>query len=306
MAAIDCGSLSTRLLIARQDGSALVRIMRITGLARGVDSRGRLDREGVERALRALEEYRRVMDAHGVGVATMIGTSALRDSADRESFAAQASAIVGVELRLLEGESEAALSFRGACSGLPAGEGPWLMVDIGGGSTELAVGAGLGEAISLDVGCVRVTERFLHSDPPSRDEIGRAGEWLAGLLADAVRQVPGLRSARSMVGLAGTVSALASWVQGLRQYRRDLVHHYRLSERDIARALEELSQLPTERRAGLAGIEPQRAPYIVGGTLVLAAVMEHFGLEQCLVSEADILDGLVAELANSGTAAQRR
>ncbi|HET9060358.1 MAG TPA: hypothetical protein VFN61_10590, partial [Acidimicrobiales bacterium] len=210
---------------------------------------------------------------------------------------AAAADVVGAPLQLLPGETEAALSYTGASAGLPPGDGPWLMVDIGGGSTELAAGAGPGEAVSLDVGCVRLTERHFHGDPPSAAEIEAAQRWLTALLDRAQNRAPALRSARSLVGLAGTVSALACWVQGLTEYRRDVVHHYWLSRADVRRALDEFCAVPAHKRAGLPGIEAERAQYIVGGTLVLAAVMEHFAMERCLVSEADILDGLVYELA---------
>lgn len=302
LAAIDCGSLSTRLLVSAPGGRPLVRIMRITGLSRGVDASGHLAPASVRLVLDVLAEYRAVMDKHDVAQVAMVGTSALRDSSDREQLCAAAQAIVGVPLQLLPGETEAALSFIGASGDLPAGHGPWLMLDIGGGSTELAIGPGPGEAVSLDVGCVRLSERHLHGDPPAAAEMELARRWLTGLLQEAQRRVPALRSARSMVGLAGTVSALACWAQSLPGYRRELVHHYWLTGDQVRRALHELSAVAASQRAGLPGIEAQRAAYIVGGALVLAVVMEHFGFDRCLVSEADILDGLVHQLGGSSSA----
>ena len=197
---------------------------------------------------------------------------------------------------LLRGDEEAALSFLGATAELRTSDGPWLVADIGGGSTELAVGPEPSGAISLDLGCVRVTERFLHDDPPTTEELATARQWLEARFSTAEREVPAFRSAEALVGLAGTVSALASYDQGLESYDQDAVHHYTLSREAVARALSALAARPASGRAGLPGIEPARAPVIVGGTLVLDTLMAHFGFQDCLVSESDILDGLVITL----------
>lgn len=300
VAAVDCGSLSTRLLIS--DGSArpVLRLMRITGLGEGVDEARRLRPDAMERALSALRGYREAMDRNQVGAVRMVGTSALRDATNRDTFVRAAAAAVGAPLELLSGEDEAALSLLGATSDLPQGSGPWLVVDIGGGSTELAVGPGPAEAVSLDLGCVRVTERFLHHDPPLSAELAEATQWLVGQLGLAVARAPALTTARVLVGLAGTVSALALFAQGLRDYERDRVHHFHLGRRVVENALAQLAARPVSERAGLPGIEPARAPHVVGGALVLAAVMAYFGHPECLVSEADILDGLVLSLLPPG------
>lgn len=295
VAAIDCGSLSTRLLVAGPDKKTLVRLMRITGLSRGVDSAGEISPAAAGRALSVLREYRGVMDGYGVERATMVGTSALRDAANRSSFSHDAEAVAGTALRLLTGEEEAALSFLGATSELPPASGPWLVADIGGGSTELAAGPPLA-ARSLDLGCVRVSERFFYHDPPAPAELEAARSWLNRQFEEAEGALPALRGARSLVGLAGTVAALACFDQSLSGYSREAVHHYRLSRGAVARALRELAAQPASQRAGRPGIEPARAPYIVGGALVLDTLMAHFGFGECLVSESDILDGLVIEL----------
>jgi exopolyphosphatase / guanosine-5'-triphosphate,3'-diphosphate pyrophosphatase len=299
-AALDCGSLSTRLLVSASDGTTLARLMRITRLGQGVDARGALEPEAMDRALAVLRQYRTVMDSHDVVGARMVGTSALRDASNREDFCGPAGAVVGVPLELLSGGEEAALSLAGATAAVPAGTGPWLMADIGGGSTELAVGDGGGGAalgaVSLDVGCVRLTERFMHHDPPQPGELVRARAWLATALARAEEQVPALRAGRALIGLAGTVSALACVDQGLATYQRELVHHYRLRRGAVDDALARLASLPMAQRAGLPGIEAARAPVIVGGAQVLSSVMAHFDCEECLVSESDILDGLVSSL----------
>ena len=191
------------------------------------------------------------------------------------------------------------MSFLGATKDLASGTGPWFMADIGGGSTELAVGPVPWGAISLDLGCVRVTERFFAQDPPAAEEMAAARAWLTAQYRRAETEVPELRSAPSLVGLAGTVAALACLDQELAVYDRRAVHHYRLSRPAVERALDRLAVRPVARRAGLPGIEAARAPYILGGTLVLATLMAHFGFEECLVSESDILDGLVSTLARA-------
>jgi len=297
VAAIDCGTLSTRLLVCAPDGQTLVRLARITRLGDGVDASGNLQPDAVERALATLREYRNVMDRSGVGRARMVGTSALRDSTNRDTFSVPAGIVVGTDLELLSGQDEAVLSFIGATAALEGTKAPWLVIDIGGGSTELALGALAGKApestLSLNLGCVRVTERFLRDDPPGRAELAKASRWLHDQFRQAQSALPPLGEAASLIGLAGTVSALACYVQGLRAYERELVHHYRLSRSSVEAALYDLATQPAARRGQGQGIEPDRAATIVGGTLVLATFMSHFGFEECLVSEADILDGLV-------------
>ena len=292
-AAVDCGTLSTRLLISNPQGQPIIRLTRVTGLGEGVDRSRVIRAEAAERALTVLREYRELMDRHGVSATRMVGTSALRDAVNRASFANAAEEIIGAPLMLLRGDEEAALSFLGATAELRTSDGPWLVADIGGGSTELAVGPEPSGAISLDLGCVRVTERFLHNDPPTTEELATARQWLQARFSTAERKVPAFRSGEALVGLAGTVSALASYDQGLESYDQDAVHHYTLSREAVAGALSALAARPASGRAGLPGIEPARAPVIVGGTLVLDTLMAHFGFQDCLVSESDILDGLV-------------
>ncbi|MGC8626892.1 MAG: exopolyphosphatase [Acidimicrobiales bacterium] len=300
IAAVDCGTLSTRLLVCAPDGEALVRLAHITRLGDGVDASGHLRPDAVERALAALREYRRVMDRLHVGRARMVGTSALRDSANRDAFSVPASTVIGTEMELLSGQDEAALSFIGATAALDEAKAPWLVVDIGGGSTELALGALAGKApeltLSLNLGCVRVTERFLRDDPPGRAELAEASRWLHDQFRQAQSALPSLGKAVSLVGLAGTVSALACYAQGLASYERELVHHYRLERSSVGAALYDLAGQPAARRGQGQGIEPGRAATIVGGALVLATLMSHFGFEECLVSEADILNGLVMSI----------
>ena len=296
-AAIDCGTNSTRLLVARPGGPALERINRITRLGQGVDGTGRLAPEAIERTMTVLREYRAVMDRFSVGAVRMTATSAARDASNRDEFFDAAEAVVGTRPELLPGDEEGQLSFAGATVELPAGSGPWLVVDIGGGSTELVAGPGPGgEPVavrSLDMGCVRLTERFLRGEPPSPASMAEARAFAGDLLEQAVGEQPAFREGRTMVGLAGTVAALAAVDQGLAEYDRSKVHHYLLDAGRVEELLRRLAAMTSAERRAVPGIEPDRADVIVGGTIVLAEVLSRFGFESCLTSEADILDGLV-------------
>ena len=306
-AAIDCGTNSTRLLVARPGGPALERLMRITRLGQGVDSTGRLAAEAIGRTVEVLREFRAVMDRFDVGAVRMTATSAARDASNRDEFFDAAAAIVGVRPELLGGDEEGRLSFAGATAELDPASGPWLVVDIGGGSTELVSGpdaAGRLRAVrSLDVGCVRLTERFIAEDPPAASSMAAARAYVDGLIEAAITEEPGLLGARTMVGLAGTVASLAAVEQGLTDYDRGRVHHYDLRRDRVERLLAQLAGTDSAGRRSMAGVEAGRADVIVGGTIVLAAVMDRFGFDRCLTSEADILDGLVASTAVNLTGA---
>lgn len=296
-AAIDCGTNSTRLLVARPGGPTLERINRITRLGQGVDRSGRLAPEAIGRTMAVLGEYRAVMDGYSVGAVRMTATSAARDASNRDEFFDAAEAVVGVRPELLPGDEEGRLSFAGATAEPHPGRGPWLVVDIGGGSTELVVGPGPdGNPLavrSLDMGCVRLTERFLDGDPPSAESVTRAREFASDLLRRAVADQPDFLTGRTMVGLAGTVAALAGVDQGITGYDRSKVHHYRLGTGPVEEMLRRLAAMTAAERRCVPGIESERADVIVGGTIVLAEVLRTFGFDSCLTSEADILDGLV-------------
>jgi exopolyphosphatase/guanosine-5'-triphosphate,3'-diphosphate pyrophosphatase len=300
VAAIDCGTNSTRLLIAGSKGEALERCMRITRLGQGVDQRRRLARDAIERTISVLREYRVRMDRFGVLRARVTATSAARDATNREDFFRAVTDTVGVRPELLTGEEEGRLSFRGATAELDQVSAPWLVADIGGGSTELIVGtdprARPAAVASLDIGCVRISERFLWSDPPRSDQLAQARRFVAEVLDSATAERPILATARTLVGLAGTVAALAAIDQGLGTYDRDRVHHYLLTRDAVERLLSILASEPTSARRRRPGVEHDRADVIVGGTVVLAELMRHFGFDTCLTSEADILDGLVSTL----------
>lgn len=296
LAAIDCGTNSTRLLVVDGDGATLDRRMHITRLGQGVDASGRLAPEAIERTIGVLARYREVLDRLGVERLRATATSAARDAANREELFDRAEAILGVRPELLGGEEEARLSFIGAASQLDPADGPFLVVDIGGGSTELAVGVTEPEGVlSLDIGCVRVTEKFLVSDPPAPEELSQAFSVVHDYLDDVTRELPAAAEAACLVGLAGTVTSVAAIELGI-DYDRDRIHHFRLSREAVEDVFRTLATEDRAQRLHNPGLEAARVDVIVGGTLVLAALMRYFGFAECLVSEADILDGLVIGL----------
>jgi exopolyphosphatase/guanosine-5'-triphosphate,3'-diphosphate pyrophosphatase len=236
------------------------------------------------------------MDRFDVDRVRMTATSAARDAANRDEFFAGAEEAVGVRPELLDGDEEGRLSFEGATRELDPRDGPFLVVDIGGGSTEFAVE---GAAMSVDIGCVRLTERFLHGDPPRPEELSQALSVVHDYLDDIEREIPAVNDATRLVGLAGTVTTVAAVEIGLSTYDRDRIHHFLLTR---AAAEDVFRTLATEKRADRVhnpGLEEARADVIVGGCCVLVGVMRHFGFETCLVSEADILDGLALSLVPS-------
>lgn len=294
--AIDCGTNSTRLLV--HDGErAFERRTTITRLGAGVDADGRLAPEAIERTLDVLREYRRVLDGLDVVRVRATATSAARDAANRDEFLEQAESILGVAPELLTGEEEAALSFRGATSDLDPIDGPFAVVDIGGGSTEFAVGSDeVVAAKSLDIGCVRLTEKYIESDPPRPEELLSCLSLTEAYLDDVAREMPEIFDARQLVGLAGTVTTAAAVEIGLVEYDRDAIHHFRLTKdaaEDVYRTLATESLADRIHNPGLA---ESRADVIVAGMCILVQVMRFFGFDDCLVSEADILDGLVLSL----------
>ena len=300
VAAIDCGTNSTRLLVVDGDGSTLERLMQITRLGAGVDSTGRLAPESIERCLSVLREFRQVMDKFSVVGGRLAATSAARDASNGAEFLAAAGQVTGLEPELLAGTEEGRLSMAGALSDLGHEEGPFLILDIGGGSTELVAGTGPEDpelsVVSLQVGCVRITERFLISDPPTPDQLEEGEAMVNELLDQAIAEHPRFLAAHRLVGLAGTVTTLASLHLGLERYDRDRIHHAVLSVGDVYDWYRTLASEVTVARLDRAGMVPGREDVIVGGAMILAAVMTRFGFDECLVSEADILDGMAASL----------
>ncbi len=297
LAGIDCGTNSTRLLVADDAGRTVERLMRITRLGQGVDATGGLAEAAIARTVAVLQEYRQVMDRHGVEKVRITATSAARDAENRDDFFAAATAVVGVTPELLGGDEEARLSFLGATAELDPDDGPFLVVDIGGGSTEFAVGSGEPEGVlSTDIGCVRLTEKFLHTDPPAPEELSQALDVVKGHLDDVARVIPGARDVRRFVGLAGTVTTMAAVELGLATYDRDRIHHFVLTRAAAEDVFRTLATENRRQRLHNPGLEEARADVIVGGALIVVALMRYFEFAECLVSEADILDGLVLSL----------
>lgn len=306
VAAIDCGTNSTRLLIGHEADGQLVtdeRLMRVTRLGRGTGASGRLDPAAIRRTLDVLGEYRSLMDERGVERIRITATSAARDAANRQDFFEPAADVVGVVPELLSGADEAQLSFLGATGDLDPGDGPFLVVDIGGGSTEFALGTigadgpELSGSISCDMGCVRLTEAYLLHDPPGPDELSQALSIVELHLDDVLREVEGVALARTFVGLAGTVTTTAAVEIGLADYDRDAIHHFRLSKAAVEDVFRTLATESFDDRIHNPGLEKERADVIVGGLCVLVSIFRRFGFDECLVSESDILDGLALSIA---------
>jgi exopolyphosphatase/guanosine-5'-triphosphate,3'-diphosphate pyrophosphatase len=295
VAAVDIGTNSVRLLVTDAAGIELERRMKITRLGQGVDVSGSLRPDAIARTLQVLAEYGKELARHRVTRVRAAATSAARDAHNRDVFFDAAEHALGVRPELLPAEEEARLSFRGATFGLPATDGPFLVVDIGGGSTEFVLGSTEPQAlISVDLGCVRLTERHLVTDPPTSEQIEACFADVRQSLT-AVKQAIDVRRARLMIGLAGTVTTLASLEQGLKVYAPAQTHHARLTRVEVERLFLRLSTASLEsRRAMLA--EPERAEVIVGGVAVLVTILREFDIRELMVSESDILDGLAASL----------
>lgn len=311
-ASLDIGTNSTRLLVAGSDGlttSTIDRRMTITRLGEGVDKTRELSPGAVERTLAALREYRAVMERLGPAGVTAAATAVLRRVENRADFLDAAERVIGVRPRVLRGEEEAFASFLGAVSDVGDWEGGKVLVfDIGGGSTELiSADAGPGESLgalpvealarrSVDVGCVRMSERFLNSDPPSPVSIGRLESHVLGVLRPVLSSLLD-GEPRLAIGLAGTVTTLSGIRQGLREYETGRIHHSVLKREDVEEMFRKLARDPLDERKKTMGLEPGRADVIVGGTAVLRVLMDLARLREILVSEKDILDGLVIEMA---------
>jgi len=300
VAAVDCGSNSTRLLIMDANGSVMARELRITRLSAGVDATGRLDTAALERTLTVIDEYRSRWQVAGVTDRVRIAaTSAVRDAANREEFFDGVRRLTGVEAEVLSGDDEARLSFAGAVGAVDV-PFPTAVVDIGGGSTELVMGdsAGVLGACSMQLGSVRITERHMHADPPSGGQVAAARRLIREALAQADAGVggPGFGAAAALVGVAGTVTTLAALDLGLDGYDPDLIHGSRMTRQDVKAWTERLLSMSTHERAVQPAIQAGREDVIHAGALILAEVMDRYGFDEVVVSEADILDGLAASL----------
>jgi exopolyphosphatase / guanosine-5'-triphosphate,3'-diphosphate pyrophosphatase len=310
VAAIDCGTNSIRLLVAEVDPATgqfteLDRRMRIVRLGQGVDRTGRLAPEALERTFDACREYAAAIEELGAERIRFVATSASRDAENSAAFVQGVLDILGVEPEVVTGDQEAQLSFDGATKELVGGdhlEKPYLVVDIGGGSTEFVVGDDrVRAARSVDIGCVRMTERHLVQDgavvdPPTPDRIAAIRADIDAALDLAEETVP-LASAATLVGLAGTVTTIAAIALGLEEYDSEAIHHSRVSVGQVREITARLLASTHEERAAIPAMHPGRVDVIASGALVLLAVMERSGAREVVVSEHDILDGIGWSLA---------
>jgi exopolyphosphatase/guanosine-5'-triphosphate,3'-diphosphate pyrophosphatase len=314
VAAVDCGTNSLRLLVAdvdpvRAELRDVVRRMEIVRLGQGVDSTGRLAPEALERTAGVLREYAAVIAGSAVHAVRMVATSATRDADNAAEFTRCVKEVLGVAPEVLTGAQEAMLSFTGATAELAAERdgGPFLVADIGGGSTEFVLGAGATagpgpsaiHAISVDIGCVRMTERHLHGDPPTGPEVAAAAADIAAALDTVAAAVP-VRQARTLVGLAGSVTTVAAIAMGLPAYDAARIHHARVTAAEVHEVTRGLLAQTRASRAAIGVMHPGRVDVIGGGTLILDQIMRSFRFGEVLVSEHDILDGIAWSLARNG------
>lgn len=292
VAAIDCGTNSVRLLIADVEGDTLTdvtRRMEIVRLGQGVDKTGMLAPEALERTFAAMRGYAAEILDEGAVKTRVVATSATRDAGNRDVFVDGVRAIFGVEPEVVTGAAEAALSFNGAVRGISDPPGPYLVVDIGGGSTEFVVGSSeVRGAVSMDIGCVRLTERHDGDFAAMRADVDAA-------LAVVADTVP-VRDARTLVGLAGSVTTVAGIALDLPFYDSEKIHHSRITAADVHEVTDRLLRMTREERAAIPVMHPGRVDVICAGALILDGIVRDFGFTEVVVSEHDILDGIAWSL----------
>jgi exopolyphosphatase/guanosine-5'-triphosphate,3'-diphosphate pyrophosphatase len=308
VAAVDCGTNSLRLLLAdvdpgRAELTDVIRRMEIVRLGQGVDQTGRLAPEALARTMAVLHEYADVISRSGAQAVRMVATSATRDADNAAEFVRLVKEMLGVAPEVLTGDEEAMLSFTGATAELAAGPDPepFLVADIGGGSTEFVLGEAGGRpthTISVNIGCVRMTERHLHGDPPSEAEVAAAVADIDAALEEVAVAVPA-REARTLIGLAGSVTTVAAIAMGLPAYDAARIHHARVAAADVSAATCGLLTQTRAERAAIGVMHPGRVDVIGGGALILDRLMRRFGFAEVLVSEHDILDGMAWSLAGN-------
>jgi exopolyphosphatase / guanosine-5'-triphosphate,3'-diphosphate pyrophosphatase len=318
VAAIDCGTNSLRLLVADiyRDKGELVdlhRRLEIVRLGQGVDATGRLAPEALARTFAMLTEYAKTISDSGASAVRLVATSATRDAANSDEFTAGVRRILGIDPEVVSGAQEAYLSFTGATAelahqrvGMRRPEPPFLVVDIGGGSTEFVLGSfDAGDdpaeisAISVNIGCVRLTERHLHDDPPTQDQIRSATADIDTALATVTASVP-VATAHTLVGLAGSVTTLTAIALGLSAYDPDRVHHAKISAGRVHEVTASLVGQSHGERAANPVIHPGRVDVIAAGALILDRIMNRFGFAEMVVSEHDILDGIAWSMVTGG------
>ncbi|MCB0949389.1 MAG: Ppx/GppA family phosphatase [Mycobacterium sp.] len=308
VSAVDCGTNSIRLLIADVTAGRLNdvhREMRIVRLGQGVDATGQFTPDALARTHAALSDYAESMARHGVTAVRMVATSAARDAANRESFFAMTSQVLGSVVpgsvaEVITGVEEAELTFHGAVGELDSAAAPFVVVDLGGGSTEVVLGTDeVMASYSADIGCVRLTERCLHSDPPTDVEIAGARDVVRAALADALALVP-VERARTWVGVAGTMTTLAALARRMTTYDSDVIHLSRVGFSDLLPVCADLLAMTRQQRAALGPMHEGRVDVIGGGAIVVqevaAALAERAGIDELVVSEHDILDGIALSI----------
>jgi exopolyphosphatase / guanosine-5'-triphosphate,3'-diphosphate pyrophosphatase len=300
VAVIDCGTNSLRLLVTDIDGDAqrdVDRRLAIVRLGQGVDQTGRFAPEALARTLTVVEGYAARIDRLGVDRLRMVATSASRDVIDRSAFASDVRAVLGIEPEVISGEEEARLSFAGATRGLLSLPTPYLVADIGGGSTELASGTtAVDTACSIDIGCVRLSERHFGSDPPLPTQIEAARAEIEAGLDRALSVVP-ISAAGSLVGLAGSVTTVAAIHLDLTEYEPAAIHRARVPASAVRDISERLLTASHAQRAAIPVMHPGRVDVIAAGALVLRCITDCARVDEVIASEADILDGIAWELA---------
>ena len=311
--AIDCGTNSIRLLIADVEENTdrprlrdVHREMRIVRLGQGVDAAGQFAPEALDRTQRALSDYARLLADHEVDRIRMVATSATRDAANRDVFFAMTADVLGAVVagtvaEVITGTEEAELSFRGAVDELEAAAGPFVVVDLGGGSTEVVLGGdSVTASFSADIGCVRLTERCLHSDPPTAAEIAVAREVVRDGLREALDVVP-VERARTWVGVAGTMTTLSALAQRMSTYDSAAIHLSRVAFGDLLGVCDEVIAMTRAQRAALGPMHEGRVDVIGGGAIIVeelaAALGRRAGIDELVVSEHDILDGIALSIA---------
>ena len=301
-AAIDCGTNAIRLLIAAVDSNKVsdrLREMRTVRLGEGVDATGEFSNMALERTFAACREYAELLMQYEIKELRFVATSASRDVSNRDVFITGVKEILGVEPEVISGDQEAELSYRGALSGLDV-KGSVLVADIGGGSTEFVTTLADRSLVSesVNIGCVRMTERYLQSDPPTQQEVEAATREIRNQIELIARTVP-IRTETTFIGLAGSVTTVAAMALGLHEYDADLIHGSALSLEEVDAVTNELLHMTRAQRAELGFMHPGRVDVIGGGALVLRESMRLLGFTQVVVSEKDLLDGVVIALKNT-------
>ena len=301
VAAIDCGTNSIRLLIAERDPASdqlrdVVRQMKIVRLGEGIDRTGQISTAALRRTFEAIDGYAAEMARHHVDRIRFVATSATRDAANRDEFISGVQERLGVVPEVVSGKQEAELSFTGATSELVGSDAslPYLVVDIGGGSTEFVMSddrSAIASSASVEVGCVRMTERHFHHDSPYPAEVSAARDEIDAAIAEVAQTVP-IRRAGTLVGLAGSVTTVAALALGLWEYDPARIHHARITAADIHRVCEDLLYSNKDKRSANPAIHPGRVDVIAAGALVLSSIVAYAGVPEILVSEHDILDGI--------------